>query len=289
MKNIIVTGCSSGIGLAVASVFKKAGYRVFASARNEKDLMMLTNNGYESFYLELNSKDSIEKAVKALNAKTSGNISGLVNNAGVSIISAVEDLNIEQMQRQFQTNVFGPIYFTNLLLDSLKKERSGHIFFISSINGRVTFPYMGAYCASKYALESFADALRREYLKEGLKVTIVEPGLFKTKSVDNSRKIFDEYEELKKSKYLYIYKKIYEDFYSKIDKFNDRSVDIIAKTILAIFKSSKYKKRVIVPFRAHIFELFVRFCPLMLQDKIINLRFNYKHIDDDRSKIQENK
>lgn len=185
-KSILITGCSCGIGLASAELLKKEGFRVFASARQAKDVETLRAAGYESLQLDLDETASIESAVKAVFKQTGGRLFGLVNNGAFAQPGAVEDLTRVSLVEQFQTNVFGTQELTNLVLPAMRRAGAGRVVQISSVLGFSALPYRGAYCASKYALEGLSDAMRLELHGSGVYVALVEPGPVDTKIRENA-------------------------------------------------------------------------------------------------------
>lgn len=175
----LITGCSSGIGEATAARLAKGGWTVYATARKPETLEGLAAAGCKTLALDVNSEDSMTAAVEAVN-KESGGVDALVNNAGYSQSGAAETLNLDDVRRQFETNVFGLLRMCQLVLPHMREQRSGRIVNISSMGGRLVFPGGGAYHATKYAVEAFSDAMRFEVAGFGVKVILVEPGLITT-------------------------------------------------------------------------------------------------------------
>ena len=174
MKTIVITGASSGIGLATVKEAIAAGYRVIATARSDNDLQKLATLNAEPIKLELTCQQSIADAATLIKEKTNGCIDTLFNNAGYGLQVAMEDTNWQALEKQHITNVIGPVELTNHLLPCL--HAGSHIIFNSSILGLITVPFRGPYCMSKYALEAAADAYRLELEPLGIKVHILEPG-----------------------------------------------------------------------------------------------------------------
>ncbi len=175
-KSILITGCSSGIGHCVALGLKQRGYRVFASARQAADVAALKNLGLESLALDLDDSDSIEAAAKYVLAQTGGRLYGLFNNGAYGQPGAVEDLSRATLRAQFETNVFGWLELTNLILPAMRQQGQGRIIQNSSVLGLIALPYRGAYNASKYAIEGLSDTLRLELTGSGIHVSLIEPG-----------------------------------------------------------------------------------------------------------------
>ena len=175
-KTILITGCSSGIGHACALGLQARGWRVFATARRAEDLARLAADGLEVIPLELDDSASIAAAVAQLLAATGGRLDALFNNAGYGQPGAVEDLPRAAMRQQFESNVFGPLELTNLLLPVMRAQGHGRIVFNSSVLGYAAMRMRGAYNASKFAIEGVADTLRLELRGSGIEVALIEPG-----------------------------------------------------------------------------------------------------------------
>ena len=176
---ILVTGCSSGIGLSLVELLLKKGYDVIATARKEVDLCTLMSMGAKAVYLDLDKPDTLEAAIHQVK-KMTPTLYALINNSGFAQPGSVRDLSLELMQAQFQTNVFGTIGWTNLCLPLLSHGGPTKLIFLSSILGVVSAPYLGAYCASKYALEAFISSLRMELSGSKTHVISIRPGAIET-------------------------------------------------------------------------------------------------------------
>lgn len=175
-KSILITGCSSGIGLHCADALKKRGYRVFATARNTQDVDVLLQAGFESVQLDLDDSMSIQRAVAWVLEQTGGQLDALFNNGAYGQPGAVEDLTRDALRKQFETNVFGTSELTNLVLKTMRKQGYGRIVQNSSILGFVALPFRGAYNASKFALEGLTDTLRLELKGSDIHISLIEPG-----------------------------------------------------------------------------------------------------------------
>jgi NAD(P)-dependent dehydrogenase (short-subunit alcohol dehydrogenase family) len=180
MKTVIITGCSSGIGQATAfRLGQRDDWTVYATARRRETLAELESAGCRTLALDVTDEASMVAAVEAVTAE-SGRIDALVNNAGYSQSGATETLDVDDVRRQFETNVFGLLRLSQLVLPSMRAQRDGRIVNISSMGGKVVFPGGGAYHATKFAVEAFSDAMRFEVAGFGIKVIIIEPGLITT-------------------------------------------------------------------------------------------------------------
>jgi NAD(P)-dependent dehydrogenase (short-subunit alcohol dehydrogenase family) len=176
---VLVTGCSSGIGAATATRLAKSGHLVYASARRAEDLADL-QPGCRTLTLDVTDEASMSAAVDAVVAEH-GRVGALVNNAGYGEYGAVEDVSMDRVRRQFETNVFGLARLCQLVLPSMRAAGRGRIVNISSTGGRLTFPYGGYYHATKHAIEALSDALRFEVAPFGVEVSVIEPGLIVTR------------------------------------------------------------------------------------------------------------
>jgi len=176
MKSILITGCSSGIGLCVAHGLKTRGWRVFATARKPEDVARLNSEGLESFLLDLNDSESIRAATEETFRRTGGTLDALFSNGGYGQVGAVEDLPRNALREQFETNLFGWVELTNLIIPSMRQQGHGRIIMNSSVLGYAAFAYRGAYTAVKFALEGLTDTLRHELHGTGIHVALIEPG-----------------------------------------------------------------------------------------------------------------
>jgi NAD(P)-dependent dehydrogenase (short-subunit alcohol dehydrogenase family) len=178
-KAVLITGCSSGIGRATALRLARAGWTVYATARRPESISDLADAGCRTLTLDVTDEQSMRAAVDAVE-QAEGAVGVLVNNAGYSQGGTIEQVPMDAVRRQFETNVFGAIRTIQLALPGMRRQRWGKIVNVSSMGGRLTFPGGGSYHASKYALEALSDALRFEVRGFGVDVTVVEPGLIVT-------------------------------------------------------------------------------------------------------------
>ncbi|MGN6609113.1 MAG: oxidoreductase [Jatrophihabitans sp.] len=179
MGVVLITGCSSGIGAATAAHLAAEGHTVYATARRPETLDGLVAQGCRALTLDVTDEASMAAAVEAVEAEH-GAVDVLVNNAGYSQSGALETIPLEDIRRQFETNVFGLIRLSQLVLPCMRRQRSGRIVNIGSMGGKLTFPGGGVYHATKYAVEAISDALRFEVQGFGVKVVLIEPGLIVT-------------------------------------------------------------------------------------------------------------
>ena len=182
-KAVLVTGASSGIGAAAARRLAATGFRVYATARHIEALGDLKAQGCETLRVDVTDEASMREAVAAVESRE-GSVGALINNAGYCQPGALETLPVEAVRRQFETNVFGVLRMTQLVLPGMRKAGGGRIVNLSSMGGKLVFPGLGAYHASKYAIEALSDALRFEVKGFGIDVVIIEPGIIRSGFVD---------------------------------------------------------------------------------------------------------
>ena len=252
-RTVLITGCSSGIGLASAEVLRARGWRVLATARKPVDVAKLTARGFEALRLDITESASISQALAATLALTDGGLDALVNNAGSAIPGAVEDLTRENLQRQFDVNFFGLMELTHKVLPVMRRQQHGRIVMVSSILGRVAMPWRGAYNASKFALEGITDTLRLELRGSGIHVSLVNPGPVKSRFRDNSLQNFDTQVDAAASVHLGDYARLRsETGAQKDDQAFTVGPEVVAGKIAHALQSSRPKARYYVTTPAYL-------------------------------------
>ncbi|OBU10159.1 SDR family oxidoreductase [Morganella psychrotolerans] len=184
-KAVLITGCSSGIGLCTAKILKLRGYRILAACRKPADLAEMTRLGFEPVELDLDSPESVARAAQTVLTLTNNRLYGLFNNAGFGLYGQIETISRTDLEKQFSANLFGTHQLTCLLLPAMKQAGEGRIIQTSSVMGLISTPGRGAYAASKYALEAWSDALRMELTGTGVRVSLIEPGPIATRFTEN--------------------------------------------------------------------------------------------------------
>jgi len=190
MSNVLITGSSNGFGYLTTLTLARKGYKVWASMRNtegknapkKQELLAIAskeNLAIEVVELDVTNDESVKKALDQVIAKD-GKIDTLVNNAGVMYVGISEAYTLEQAQEQFEVNFFGVLRTTKAVLPHMRAAKNGLIINVSSLAGRLAFPYFGIYCASKHALEAYSQSLSYELAPFGIEVSINEPGPFGT-------------------------------------------------------------------------------------------------------------
>jgi NADP-dependent 3-hydroxy acid dehydrogenase YdfG len=194
MSVVLITGCSSGIGAATAADLATHGHSVYATARRPETLKSLAQQGCHTLGLDVTDEESMAAAVAAVQSEA-GSIDVLVNNAGYSQSGAVESIPIDSIRKQFETNVFGLIRMSQLVLPGMRAAGHGRIINIGSMGGKLTFPGGGIYHATKYAVEALSDAMRFEVQGFGVQVVLIEPGLITTGFADTAVGSVDNLQE----------------------------------------------------------------------------------------------
>jgi len=170
----LITGCSSGIGRALADAFQSAGYQVWATARRDEDVAALGQAGFRGVLLDVNDEPAVERLAERLQ-REAGGLDVLINNAGYGAMGPLLDGGSQAIRRQFETNVFAVVGVTRALFPALRARR-GLVVNIGSVSGVLVTPFAGAYCASKAAVHALNDALRLELAPFGIEVMEVQPG-----------------------------------------------------------------------------------------------------------------
>jgi NAD(P)-dependent dehydrogenase (short-subunit alcohol dehydrogenase family) len=198
--SVLITGATDGLGKAAALLLAERGYRVFAAGRSPEKRAQLEAIArekklpLEAIELDVCNDESVHAAVNHVLAKA-GVIDVLINNAGIGYMGTIEDLQIEDWRRQFETNVFGVLRVTRAALPSMRERRRGRILMMSSVAGLVTVPAQGAYSSSKHALEGLTNALRLEMFPFGIEVILIEPGYIPTGMQQAAAELTGAYKE----------------------------------------------------------------------------------------------
>ncbi len=269
--NILITGCSSGIGKVSAQMLKQRGWDVYASARKPEDVKALEQAGFKALQLDVDDSKSIGQAVDKMLNQTSGRIDALFNNAGFIQAGAVEDLSRKTIREQFETNIFGALELTNLVLPIMRKQNSGRVIFNSSMLGIVSLKYRGAYNASKFAMEGIADALRLELSGTPIKISLIEPGPILTALRANGLIKFKQNINYENSQHQTAYD-------GMLAKLNTKGVaapftlesDAVVKKLIHALESKRPKAHYPVTLPAHLSFLLRRILPVRLLDKVAN-------------------
>ena len=269
LKSVLITGCSSGIGLCLAHGLRSEGYRVFASARNSDDVDKLKALGFESLLLDLSSSGSINDAISELYQKTN-KLYALINNGAYGQAGALEDISRDALEKQFQANVFGWHELTNLVLPKMRKENIGRVIYISSVLGFVAMPFRGPYIASKFAIEGLVNTLRLELSDTNIKFSLIQPGPIESKFRANAYLAFKENVDSSQSNYKEQYNTMIQRLESDKNAQFTLPPEAVLKCALHALKSSSPKIDYRVTFPTKLFAFLGRILPSSWMDKISN-------------------
>lgn len=190
---VLVTGSASGIGRAITHRFDEAGWTVYATDKETAGLDGIAARGCETIQLDVTDTDAIRRVVREIH-KTHGAIDCLVNNAGYGVVGPVADIPAAEMAAQFDVNVYGPLRLCRAVLPAMHQQGTGRIINISSIFGRIAFPGMGAYSASKHGIEAVSETLRHELTGTGIDISVIEPAWVRTDFARQARRMLTERE-----------------------------------------------------------------------------------------------
>ncbi|MGE8304886.1 MULTISPECIES: SDR family oxidoreductase [Pseudomonas] len=190
MPTVLITGCSSGIGRALADAFRDAGYEVWATARKPEDVAQLAAAGFTARQLDVNDGQALTQLAEELEA-SHGRLDMLINNAGYGAMGPLLDGGVDAMRQQFETNVFAVVGVTRALFPLLRRAR-GLVVNIGSVSGVLVTPFAGAYCASKAAVNALSDALRLELAPFGIRLMEVQPGAIASQFASNAQRQADQ-------------------------------------------------------------------------------------------------
>ena len=273
-RTVLITGCSSGIGAATAETLRVAGWRVFPTARSAADLDALRAQGFEPIALDLADAASVDAAAAEALARTDGALGALVNNAGYCQAGALEDVTRDALRAQFEANVFGLHQLTRALLPAFRRQGGGRIVHVGSVLGRIATPMVGSYCASKFALEALADALRIELRGSGIWVALIEPGAILSRFRKNAAETLDRNVDRAQSGFGDVYAREIERRRRQVKKPDlfTRPPEEVARKIRHALESPRPKRRYGVTLAAPLAELVARFVPRAWTDPILARR-----------------
>lgn len=270
-RTILITGCSSGIGLCTAKVLNERGYRVFATARRQESVDMLLNEGLESLQLDLMDSNSINLAFEEVMRRTGGELYALFNNGAYGLPGAIEDLSREALRDQFETNVLGWQELTNLVLPAMRKQGYGRIIQNSSVLGFVSLPFRGAYNATKYAIEGLSDTLRLELRDTGIHVSLIEPGPITSKFRQNAVRMLDKYVDTENS----VHRERYREALKRLNKPGAAvpftlPPEAVLKRVIHALEAEKPQPRYYVTFPTYLFGILKRFLSTRALDALLS-------------------
>ena len=272
---ILITGATAGIGRAAALRLARKGHHVIATGRRQGALESLraqaNDLALDILRLDVTDQTSIRDAVTAVDALTEGRgVDVLVNNAGYGLGAPLAEVSQSDLRHQFDTNVFGLMAVTQAFLGDMVARGSGRVINVSSIGGRITFPMMGAYHASKYAVEALSDAMRMELAPCGIHVSVIEPGPIKTEFVDRLNDAANPYK---------VDGSLYARVFDRADAIEHKAMayapgpEVIARAIERAATARRPRARYIAPFWSRAALTLLDLVPLRLRDALMRTMF----------------
>ena len=274
MLSVVVTGSSTGIGYHTSKKLIENGYRVFGSVRNDSDAIKVSNELGSNFIpllFDVTDEKAVKNSVKKVDDLLDGQkLSGLVNNAGIGVLGAIQNLTSDEFKYQFDVNLLGVFHCTQAYLDLLGADKNrtgapGKIINISSISGEIGMPFMSAYNMSKFGLEGFSEAIRRELMLFGIDVVVIAPGPVKTPIW----KKFNKDEMLKRYD-----NSAFRESITKVMKFTEKlesagvPADIIGDRVLSILNNTKTNSRYRID-ATRTQNLLLQYLPKRFTDKMV--------------------
>ncbi|MFZ0098923.1 MAG: SDR family NAD(P)-dependent oxidoreductase [Gemmobacter sp.] len=270
-RSVLITGCSSGIGLDAARGLRARGWRVFATCRQEADCERLRQEGFDSFTLDYANEASIASAVATVLDRTGGTLDALYNNGAFACPSAVEDLPRGALREIFEVNLFGYHDLTRRVIPVMRAQGHGRIVNCSSVLGLVGMRWRAAYVSTKFALEGLTDVLRVEMRGTGIHVALIEPGPIPTRIRENSIPHFERWIDWKNSARAEEYRSLLHRLYEPKqgpDRFELPCSAVTAKLVHAL-ESRRPRGRYYVTNATHIMGLARRILPTSALDWLI--------------------
>lgn len=271
MQNILITGCSTGIGYETALALKHNGYKVYPSARKDEDVQHLKDLGFDALKIDVTKKEEISAALEYI-MQTDKKLDAVFNNAGFGQPGAVEDLSTDTLKEQFETNLFGLHEVTIQAMKIFRKQGHGKVIQHSSVLGIISLKFRGAYNASKYAIEGLADTMRQEVLDSDIFISTINTGPVTSKFRENALKKFNENIDIESSHFSAKYK---EELKVRLENDKDDTpfnlpASSVANVVLKIMKSNKPKPRYYVTTATHLLGFAKRILSTNLLDKLLN-------------------
>ncbi len=287
-KTVVITGSSSGFGYLTTLSLARKGYKVWATMRNsqtknaskKEELLKLAQEEKLQISvvdMDVNSDDSVSKAIDFI-VRADGTIDYLINNAGYMFVGITEAYSIQQAKDQFETNFFGILRTTKAVAPYMRKQEDGLIINVTSLAGRLSFPYFGIYCASKHAVEAYSQTLRYELAPFGVEVCVVEPGPFGTNLLftgpkEEDQEVFNAYGDHKNVPHAML--KNFEGFYA-----SDQAPDpkLVSDEITALVEAEKgtRKERVVAGIDYGVIDLNDKVAPI--QEALVKDALQMEHL-----------
>ncbi len=280
--SVLITGCSTGIGRAAAKHLAQRSWTVFATARRPETIADLREAGCRTLPLDVCDEDSMRGAVDEVE-RVAGAVGVLVNNAGYGLQGPVEELDLDDVRAQFETNLVGPLRLTQMVLPGMRRQGRGRIVNLSSVAGRLSLPAGGAYHASKYAIEAMSDALRFEVRGFGIDVIIVEPGAIRSRWMDKAVASLEPPED-----YSGPYRALRASAARQLRgahrgmlRLAARSPEAVARVIARAIEDEHPAPRYVVPNVARLFIAAPRLLPVRVWDTVLRRRYPSSDVEDD--------
>ncbi len=274
-RSVLITGCSSGIGLDGALTLHRRGWRVFATCRKQEDCERLVAGGLESFPLDQADPKGIRAAVAEALARTSGTLDALVCNGAHALPAAMEDTPRDALRALFEVNLFGVFDAINAVLPTMRAQGHGRVVNISSVLGIVAVPFRGPYSGTKFAMEAMTDAMRLELHGTGLHFTLIQPGPISTRIRENAVPHFERWIDWEKSPQRRAYEEaVIPRLYaqkSKPDRFELPPSAVTGKLVHAL-ESARPRRRYRVTTLTHAAEILRRTLSTGQRDRVLRGR-----------------
>ena len=269
-RSILITGASTGIGLATARALKARGWRVLVTARKPADIDRLsTQEKLEVLPLELTDESCVAACAEEALRRTDGKLTALYNNAAYGVVGAMEDISAAVLRRHFEANVIGTHELTRRLIPAMRKAGGGRIVFCSSVLGFVSGPYRGAYCGTKYAIEALADAMRVELWGSGIHVSIIQPGPIETEFLPTTLANFKRDIDVEHSPHRFAYEKRMADMARGQPSIFKLGPEAVAAKVVHAVESPRPRIRYRVTLSTHAAAVLKRVLPARVLDQIV--------------------
>ncbi len=269
---VLITGASSGIGLAMAKELKNQGLRVIATARRPEAVAELKEQGFDSLLLDVTDAGAIEEAVNSVKTLT-GRLDILINNAGYGLVSPIVEVPMDKLEHQFRVNTFAPLRLIQTFLPLMRKGDGGVIVNIGSVSGVLTTPFSGAYCASKAALHALSDALRMELDPFGIRVITVQPGGIRSLFGEKAERLS---KELLRSDSLYLPIKNFIEERANASQENATSAEEFAAKVVKLILKKNPPLLIRVGKKSKLMPFLKWFLPIWFMDRILKKKFGLR-------------
>jgi NAD(P)-dependent dehydrogenase (short-subunit alcohol dehydrogenase family) len=270
LKTILITGCSSGIGYASAKLLKAKGWRVFATARRDADIIRLESEGLEVFRLDYTEPMTISECVGEVAERTDGKLFALFNNGAYGQPGALEDISRAALTAQFEANVFGWHELTRDCLKLMRANGEGRIVNNSSVLGLTAMKWRGAYCASKFAVEALSDTLRLELKDTRIHVSLIEPGPIATRFIEHALQAFERNVDEDSSHYRDVYVRQRQRLNGGGAKRFKLPPEAVARKLLYALESRKPRRRYYVTVPTYVLAWARRLLPPPALDRLLD-------------------